>query len=95
MPKLIEQYDLAELISVEKISDKDYEDWKWREGYLGFQARLMIIESEMKYKGQIFISFNDFKGNYLNTGYGKYTIVDDIVTMTTKNSIYKFRIISK
>lgn len=34
MSKIIEFYSHAELISVEKISDKNYRDCRWRECFL-------------------------------------------------------------
>ena len=94
MPKLIDFFYVAELISVEKISDKDNEEWNWREGYLGYQSHLFIFESEKKYKGRRYIHFTDFH-DYLTTGYGDYTFSDNIITMTTRNSVYKFKIIHK
>ncbi len=95
MPKPIDYFNVAEVISVEKASNMDYEKWKWREQYIEFQGILSIWESTEKFKGQHYISFNDLMGNYLRTGYGKYTISNSIITMTTKNSIYKFKIIYK
>lgn len=95
MPKPIEYFNVAEIISVEKISDMDYEKWKWREEYINFQGILSIWESTEKFKGQHYISFNDLMGNYLRTGYGEYTISSNTITMTTRNTIYKFKIIHK
>lgn len=95
MPKPIAYYNVAEVISVEKVSDMDYEKWKWREEFIHFQGILSIWESTKKFNGQQYISFNDLMGNYLRTGYGKYNISNSIITMTTRNSIYKFKIIHK
>lgn len=95
MPKPIDYFNVVEIISVEKVSDMNYEEWKWREEYINFQGILSIWESIEKFKGQHYISFNDLMGNYLRTGYGKYTINNNIITMTTRNSIYKFKIIYK
>lgn len=94
MPKLIEYFVVTKLVSIEKISNMDYEEWKWREQYLNYQCELFIFESEEKCKGERYLYFTD-QHNYLKTGYGTYKISDDIITMTTQNSIYKFKIIYK
>lgn len=94
MPKLIDFFNVAELISVEKTSDMDYGMWKWREQYLHYQCELFIFESEEKRKGERYIHFTSHH-EYLTTGYGTYTISDNIITMTTRNSIYKFKIIHR
>lgn len=77
MPKIIERILVAELTSVERISEMEYEQWRWREKFVNFQAVLTIYESTVKFKGQRFILFNDCFGNRLQTGYGEYTITDD------------------
>ena len=93
MPKLVKYFMVAEFESVKKISCMDYEEWKWREQYINFQGTISIWESTEKFKGKHFISFNDLMGNYMHTGYGKYTISNNIITMTTRNSIYRFKIL--
>ncbi len=93
MPIIVERFLIAELVSVDKLSDMEYSEWKWREEFLGFQSTLTIYESTQKFKGKRFIVFNDFFGNCLSTGYGEYTITDDELVMVTKNSRYKFKII--
>ncbi len=95
MPKPIDYYQNVIIKSVQKISDMDYEEWTWREKYINYQGILSIWESTEKFKGQHYISFNDLMGNWMHTGYGEYTISDNIITMTTRNSIYKFEIIQK
>ncbi|MCM1284960.1 MAG: hypothetical protein NC213_03335 [Acetobacter sp.] len=94
MPKLIDYFTVTELVSVKKISDMDYKKWKWREQYLNYQCELFIFESEEKRKGERYLYFTDHH-NYLKTYYGTYKISDNIITMTTQNSIYKFKIIHK
>ena len=95
MPKPINYYQNVIIKSVQKISDMDYKEWKWREEYINFQGILSIWESTKKFKGQRYISVNDLMGNWMHTGYGEYTISDNIITMTTRNSIYTFKIIHK
>ena len=93
MPKLIDYYQNVIIKSVQQISNMDYEKWKWREQYIDFQGTISIWESTEKFKGQHFISFNDLMGNHMHTGYGEYTISNNIITMTTRNSIYTFKIL--
>ena len=94
MPKLIDFFNVAELISVEKLSDMSDEKWNWRIDYVGYQCELFILESEEENKGKRYIYFTEHH-DYLKTGYGTYSIDDDIITMKTKNTIYKFKIIYK
>ena len=95
MPEPIDYYQNVIIQSVQKISDMDYEEWKWREQYIDFQGTVFIWESTEKFKGKHFISFNDLMGNHMHTGCGEYTVSDNIITMTTRNSIYTFKIIYK
>ena len=94
MIKLIDFFNVSELISVEKTSDMDYENWKWREQYLNYQCELFIYENEEEHKGERYIYFTSHH-EYLTTGYGSYTISNNIITMTTRNSVYQFKIIHK
>lgn len=95
MPKPIDYYQNVIVKSIQKVTDMDYGEWKWREEYIDFQGILSIWESTEKFKGQKYIAFNNLMGGWFNTGYGEHTIDDDIITMTTRNSIYKFKIIHK
>ena len=53
MPKLIDFFNVAELISVEKLSDMSDEKWNWRIDYVVYQCELFILESEEENKGKI------------------------------------------
>lgn len=44
MPIIVERFLIAELVSVEKLSDMEYSEWKWREAFLRFQFKLTIYE---------------------------------------------------
>ena len=92
MPKQIKYYSIAEFKSVEKVSDKQYELWKWREKYIGFHGELFIFESIKKFPGKRYIHFTD-QHNYITTGYGEYSVDGNTITLTTHNSIYKFIIL--
>ena len=41
-----------------------------------------------------YLNFTDHSRNWNNTGNGEYVIEGNILTMTTKNSIYEFEILS-
>lgn len=43
MPKIIKQYPKAQLISVEKLSDMEYQKWMWREMFVGHIGILSIL----------------------------------------------------
>ena len=95
MPKPIDYYQNVIIKSVQKISNMDYEEWKWREQYIDYQGIISIWEDTEKQTNNHYISFNDLMGNCMHTGYGEYTISNNIITMTTRNSIYTFKIIHK
>lgn len=45
MPIIVERFLIAELVSVEKLSDMEYSEWKWREAFIRFKSTLTIYES--------------------------------------------------
>lgn len=93
MPKLIKYFMVAEFKSVQKIGCLDDKKWEWRERYIGFQGELYQLESAEKYPGQQYLYFTDHSRNYIKTGYGQIEKDDDIVIITTRNSIYTFKIL--
>ncbi|MGN0517042.1 hypothetical protein, partial [Eubacterium sp.] len=60
----------------EKISDKNYRDWRWRECFLYLEGQLYILESKDIRKGERFIHFN-LRDGYLRTNFGTYIINDN------------------
>lgn len=94
MPKLIKHFPAVELKAVEKVSDKDDANWKWREGYIGYQGELYIMESTHKFPGKQYLYFTDHGRNWITTGYGKIVVRDKMVCITTPNSVYYFEILS-
>ena len=92
MPKIIKQYPKAQLISVEKLSDMEYQKWMWREMFGGYIGTLSILESENKNPNKRYLHFNKSK-EYLTTGYGEYEIKNNIITHITQNSRYVFKIL--
>ncbi len=92
MPKIIKQYPKAQLISVEKLSDMEYQKWMWREMFVGYIGILNILESEHKSPGKRYLHLNKSK-EYITTGYGEYEIKDNFITHITRNTKYVFKIL--
>lgn len=92
MPKMIKQYKHAQLVSVEKLSDMEYQKWMWREMFVGYIGIFSILESENKYPGKRYLHLSDMH-EYITTGYGEYEIKDNFITHTTRNSRYVFKIL--
>ena len=81
----------AELISVEQTEKENFSVWSWRLSYVGMQGILYIMESEQKHKGEKFIYLLGNDGRYFKTSCGKIEWEDDVLTIKTKRSVYRFR----
>lgn len=92
MPKLIKHFDVAEFKSVKKISGMEYEEWKWRKQYLGYQGELYLFESVHQSPGKQYLHFTD-RHEYIKTGLGECVIDANKIMLTSRNSIYTFRIL--
>ena len=90
MAKILQKYP-AELISVEQAEKENFSDWSWRLSYVGMQGTLYIMESEQKHKGEKFIYLLGNDGRYFKTSCGKIEWEDDVLTIKTKRSVYRFR----
>lgn len=81
----------AELISAELKENENFSAWSWRLSYVGMQGILYIIESEQKHKGEKFIYLFGNDGRYFKTSCGEIEWEDDVLTIRTKRSVYRFR----
>ena len=81
----------AELISVEQAEKENFNAWSWRLSYVGMQGTLYIMESEQKHKGEKFIYLLGNDGRYFKTSCGEIEWEDDVLTIKTKRSVYRFR----
>lgn len=81
----------AELISVEQTEKENFSVWSWRLSYVGMQGILYIMESEQKHKGEKFIYLFGNDGRYFKTSYGEIEWEDDVLTIKTKRSVYRFK----
>lgn len=85
---------------VEAVNTTDgnlYSSDDFRSGYYDAPGMLAIFESECKNPGKHFVYFfpleqNNLMQRYLRTSIGDLTQNDTTMTVSTKNSIYKFRI---
>ena len=92
MPNVLNKYENATLVSVEKVSEDSVDFWKWREGYVGYKGKLYLCVSVDKHPHEHFVRFTDHKDFNLTTSCGKVDISDNHLRITTKNSIYVFEI---
>ena len=81
----------AELISVEQTEKENFSAWSWRLSYVGMQGILYIMESEQKHKGEKFIYLLGNDGRYFKTSCGEIEWEDDVLTIKTQRSVYRFR----
>ena len=82
----------AKLISVEQTEKENFSVWSWRLSYVGMQGILYIMESEQKHKGEKFIYLFGNDGRYFKTSCGEIEWEDDVLTIKTKRSVYRFRV---
>ena len=81
----------AELTSAEQTEKENFSAWSWRLSYVGMQGILYIMESEQKHKGKKFIYLFGNDGRYFKTSCGEIEWEDDVLTIRTKRSVYRFR----
>ena len=86
MARIVDEF-MGEIISIESTGRKSNADWEWRKSYIGFCGRIIIGKDELK-PDKRFLYIED-RYKYLITGLGDMKEEDGIITLTTKNSIYK------
>lgn len=92
MAKVVETFENATLVSVERLADVPPYEWDWRCQFVGCKGTLYIGESQHKRPGERFIILTDKKDFRLTTGYGKIEQTDEHLKITTQNSVYIFKI---
>lgn len=92
MPRLVKKY-LARLLSVKSTGVKNEAEWSWREIFVGMRGVMNIYESVNKAPGKHFVYIKN-TDNYLRTGQGDMIQEDKTITLSTKNSVYKFQLLS-
>ena len=88
MTRLLKVYEEVKIISVEKISDMSDEDWKWRNGLVGRIGTLYLYK-----RAQLYRSVLDTGTHLFYTGRGLLEIENDILTLRTRNTKYKYMIL--
>ena len=90
MAKLIEAYEPAFLLSVEKQSQEEDRMWDWRLGYIGKPGCLSVLESERKAPERRYVHLSCRSTDTLTTGYGEIGRDGNRLTVTTEKSRYTF-----
>ena len=86
MAKIIDEF-IGEIFSIESTGRKNEVDWKWRKSYMGFRGRVVVCVDEINPDKRFLYIEDVYK--YLITSLGDFKEEGKIITLTTKNSIYK------
>ena len=93
MPKLVKKYYGRILTIISRGTIEEIE-WSWRTIFIGLRGEIKVYKSEKVSPGKPFIYMKG-TDSYIRTGIGEMSQNGDIITFTTKNSIYKFLVMSK
>ena len=93
MPELVKKY-YGRVLTIISRGTIEESEWSWRTIFIGLRGVINVYESEKKFPGKPFIYMKGTDA-YIRTGIGEMTQNGDIITFTTKNSIYKFLVLSK
>lgn len=94
MVELIKK-EYGRVVSVEPSNPSETDkEWYWRKEFEGFCGIMHIYQCQNKYPGNHFIVIYDIELNYLKTGTGDLAEYGNLITLTTKNSIYTFECIN-
>ena len=90
MTKLLKTYPDVKIISVKKISDMDDAEWDWRKDLVGQIGTLYLYK-----RAQLYRAILDTETHYFYTGRGLLEIENDIITLRTHNTEYKYMILNE
>ena len=93
--RMIASYPRAELVSVTKRSEMDYDEWRWREDLVGQTGSVEVYEVPHKVFTEHYIVFEP-EGNIeycLATGRGDLQHTGNKMELVTKNTQYSFEIL--
>ena len=91
MSKQLQEYS-ATLISINAVPSQQDSDWSWRLRYVGNQGKISIMQDEYKRPNKVFITMAITDEEYIKTSPGTLVQDGNILTLTTNQSIYKFKI---
>lgn len=83
----------AKVLSIEPIGNPPLEDWSWRKLNVGMTGTLNLMESERVVPGLHFIICRNTDGWWMKTTYGREEINGNIMTFTSRHSIYTFELL--
>ena len=89
MAKQIKSY-IAKLQEIQPSPGTDLAYWNWRCQYIGMEGVLMLMKSEHKNPGELFLKMLSSDGRYLKTSYGTVELDKNHLVFTTKQSKYRF-----
>jgi hypothetical protein len=90
MTKLLKSYTNVKIISVKKISDMADADWDWRKDLVGQTGTLYLYK-----RAQLYRAILDTETHCFYTGRGLLEIENNIIVLRTRNTEYKYMIISE
>jgi hypothetical protein len=93
MPRKIEHFHSAKLVSIKKLNDIHRPDSVSRKEYIGHHGELFVLESQQRSPGSRYVYFTNHDNIRLTTGFGSYTVEKNRLTMKTHNSIYEFELL--
>ena len=93
MAEMIATYPRVKVLSVSKLSEMDYDEWRWREDLVGQTGSVEIYQVARKIPNRHFILFDSDSDFYLNTGRGEAQMSDARIVLITKNTEYVFEIL--
>lgn len=91
MAQVIAQYE-AELLDVTPASNRAQVNWLWRLQYVGSTGTLVVLQSEHKHPGELFLRFDGIDGRHLQTSCGRIERRNNEVRFSTKQSVYVFKV---
>lgn len=91
MAKPMSQYK-AQLLNITPVSNCPQENWRWRSQYVGSTGTLVVLQSEHKHPGELFLRFDGIDGRYLKTNCGRIENCGEEIRFTTKQSVYIFKV---
>ena len=93
MATMIATYPRVKVLAVSKLSEMDYDEWRWREDLVGQIGSVKIYQVARKILNRHFILFDSDSEFYLNTGRGEVQISDHRIDLVTRNTEYVFGIL--
>jgi len=88
MGRLEDEYPKAMIMSVKKVSDMEDDEWDWRKDTVGRVGTMKLYK-----RAQLYCIVHETEFNYLHTSMGILDMEKGIITLRTRNTEYKFKIL--